>query len=85
MEIHAPATYEYDLPAKYQIRVSGKVKTDWSDRMEGMTITLNTQPDGTVETTLVGLLRDQAAVFGVLRTLYELHLALLSVLRLSGD
>lgn len=30
-------------------------------------------------TTLVGQLRDQAALFGVLNSLYELHLPILSV------
>ena len=35
--------------------------------------------------TLVGLMRDQAELAGVLNTLYELHLSLLSVEYLNGD
>jgi hypothetical protein len=84
-DIHAPGTYDYDLPARYRIRVRGKIKAGWSDRVEGMTIRLEARPDGTPETTLEGELRDQAAVLGVLRTLYDMHLALLSVSRLTGD
>jgi hypothetical protein len=85
MAIHGPTTYDYDLPATYLIRVRGKIKAGWSDRMEGMTVSLEAQPNGTSVTTLVGELRDQAAVLGVLHTLYELHLELLSVSRLTGD
>jgi glutamate/tyrosine decarboxylase-like PLP-dependent enzyme len=36
------------------------------------------RPDGDMETTLVGRLADQAARKGVLNTLYELHLPVLS-------
>jgi hypothetical protein len=83
--MNAPGTYDFDFPAEYEIRVRGKIKTGWSDRLEGMTASLETRPDGTTETKLVGELRDQAAVMGVLYTLYEQHLELLSVSRLTRD
>jgi hypothetical protein len=44
-----------------------------------MTIKVTGRVDGAQETALVGWLRDQAALFGVLITLYDLHLPLLSV------
>ena len=84
-EIRSPTIYDYDLPATYLICVRGKIKAGWSDRLGGMAISLEVRPDGAFETTLLGELRDQAAVLGVLNTLYELHVALLSVSRLSGD
>ncbi len=84
-EVRGPTTCVYDFPAAYEIRVHGQIKPSWSDRLEGMTISLEARPDGTTETTLVGELRDQAAVIGVLKTLYELHLPLLSVSRLHGE
>jgi hypothetical protein len=84
-DMHVPRTYGYDFPARYRIRVRGKIKTGWADQVEGMTISLETRPDGTPETTLEGELRDQSSVFGVLHTLYEQHLELLFVLRLTGD
>jgi hypothetical protein len=84
-DMHVPRRYGYDLPATYRIRVRGKIKPGWSDRVEGMTISLEALPDGTIETTLVGELRDQAAVMGVITTLYDLHLELLSVSRLTDD
>jgi hypothetical protein len=83
--IHVPGRYGYDLPARYRIRVRGKIKPAWSDRLEGMAISLEAGPDGATETTLVGELRDQAAVMGVITTLYALRLELLSVFRLTVD
>jgi hypothetical protein len=74
----------FDEPATYRIRVSGQIRPDWSDRLEGMTIDLDTPDAGPPVTTLVGELSDQAALAGVLDTLYEfLHLPVLSVECLS--
>jgi hypothetical protein len=44
-----------------------------------MRITVSSHGDQKPVTTLVGLLADQAALAGVLNTLYELHLTLMSV------
>ena len=44
-----------------------------------MYITLNRREDRKTLATLVGRLQDQAELAGVLNTLYELHLPLLSV------
>lgn len=74
---------EFDGPATYQVRVLGRVPSKWRDRLEGMTITegpLGTKP---FVTTLFGDLSNQAALAGVLTSLYELHLPVLSVERLE--
>ena len=73
----------FDCPAIYQIIVQGRIDLTWSDRLEGMTICLTTVEAGPPVTTLDGKLSDQAALAGVLNTLYELHLPLLSVNRLN--
>ena len=65
-------------PAKYRIRVRGHLDASWSDRLGGMEVTEAQGPDGDVETILAGRLADQAALSGVLNTLHELHLPLLS-------
>jgi hypothetical protein len=67
------------VPATYQIRVQGCVPENWADRLGGMTITTNCDSDEPPETTLSGRLADQAALFGVLTTLYDLHRPILSV------
>ncbi len=64
-------------PATYQIRVGGSLEPEWSDRVSGMNIT-HVSGAGKA-TVLVGRLLDQAALSGVLNTLYELHLPVLSV------
>jgi hypothetical protein len=68
----------FDNPARYRIRVQGRIKESWSDRLEGMAIiqeSLGEKPTSTLE----GELQDQAALMGVLNTLYELHQTVLLV------
>jgi hypothetical protein len=69
----------FDGPAIYRIRVRGKIPASWSDRLEGMAINAEASRDGRFITTLVGELGDQASLVGVLNSLYELHLPVLSV------
>ena len=71
-------------PATYCILVKGTLREDWSDRLGGMSITNRTQGEHETVTELVGQLLDQAALAGVLETLYELHLPILSVTYLEG-
>jgi hypothetical protein len=73
----------FDRPAAYQINVQGMIDPDWSDRLAGMTMSLIREEARPPVTTLKGELSDQAALAGVLNTLYELHLPILSVLCLS--
>jgi len=71
--------YAFDKPGIYCIRVLGTINESWTERLAGMSIaTRNRGGEGPV-TTLVGLLSDQAALSGVLETLYEAHFTLLSV------
>jgi hypothetical protein len=61
------------------------VPESWSDRLGGMRITTRQRKDQTTVTTLTGRVRDQAELTGVLNTLYELHLPILSVENLERD
>jgi hypothetical protein len=65
--------------AQYRIRVLGGLDKNWSDRLAGMTIQTTHSSEHPKITTISGHLLDQAALSGVLSTLYELHLPLLSV------
>jgi hypothetical protein len=67
-----------DRPATYQIKVPGHLDESWSDWIEGMTITIESQGDGSPVTTLTGTV-DQAALQSLLRRLYSLGLPLISV------
>ena len=68
------------MPASYRIQVQGYLDGTWSDRLGSLTIMVNSEPvNGALATTLFGRLRDQTDLIGVLNTLYDLHLPLLSV------
>jgi hypothetical protein len=75
----------FDSPAIYQVIVRGQIDPTWSDHLEGMTIRSVTVKSIPPFTTLEGELSDQAALAGVLNTLYELHLPLISVTCLSSN
>ena len=64
---------------KYRIRVNGRLDERWSDRLAGMRISTRQGSDQNTETILDGRMRDQAELAGVLNSLYELHLPILSV------
>jgi hypothetical protein len=68
-----------EKPASYRIIVLGELDQKWSERLGGMNITVDCKENQDSLTTLEGLLRDQAALAGVLSTLYELHLPVRSV------
>ena len=72
-------------PATYRIKVEGKLNESWSDRLGGMRITAHEREDQPTVTTLIGQLRDQGELTGVLNSLYELHLPILSVENLAED
>jgi hypothetical protein len=80
---HSRSPIPYDLPATYRINVQGRIDPTWSDSLEGMAIRLAIVEGDTPVTTLDGVLSDQAALAGVLNTLYELHLMVLLVKRLD--
>jgi hypothetical protein len=73
----------FDRPATYQISVQGRIDSNMSDLMGGMTISQASVDADPPITTLLGELSDQAALAGVLNTIYELHLPVLLVKRLN--
>lgn len=74
----------FDRPVTYQIIVQGWIDPNWSDLLAGMTIRQTTEGVAHSIITLEGELKDQAALAGVLNTLYELHLPLLLVMCLDN-
>ena len=72
-------------PATYRIEVEGYLAESWSDCLAGMRITTRKRADQTTVSTLVGRLRDQAELSGVLNSLYGLHLSILKVEVVNGE
>ena len=68
-----------DKPATYCIRVVGYLAENWWTRMGGLEIIPAVQEGKQGVTTLSGKIIDQAALFGVLKALYDMRLPLLSV------
>ena len=75
----------FNRPGKYHIRVHGFLDKSWSERLGGLRITTSSPKGQGSVTELDGQMRDQAELAGVLNTLYELHLSLLSVEFLGED
>jgi hypothetical protein len=69
---------DVDQPARYQIRVYGRLDEEWSDWLDGMSIAYD---DGI--TTCTGLVVDQSALLGILTRLCHMNLTLLLVRRLE--
>ena len=75
-----------ETPAVYRIRVQGRLDETWSDRLAGMGIMNSwSSRDKKPLTLLVGSLCEQAELVGVLNSLYELHLPILTVEILKGE
>ena len=83
MSIQSKNPIPFDIPARYQISVQGRINPSMSDVLGGMTISPDTMEADHTVTTLSGELVDQAALAGVLNTLYEMHLPIVSVLRMK--
>jgi hypothetical protein len=69
----------FSSPARYRISVKGFLDESWSERFGDMRI--SNQVSGTVSpmAVLVGPVVDQTELVGVLNSLYEMHLPLVSV------
>lgn len=65
--------------AIYKIIVNGVLDESWSDHYRGMQITVDRKKGKAVFSTLVGEIRDQSALSGILNALYDMHLTVISV------
>ena len=68
-----------DRPARYEIKVPGRLEEHWSEWLEGMTVQVESGDRGPTITTLTGEVRDQAALQGLINQLYSMGLSLISV------
>jgi hypothetical protein len=72
---HAVPTYP---PALYEITIRGALDESWSQLMDGMTLTVGQEGDEPV-TILRVVVPDQAALAGLLDSLFRLNTTVLSV------
>ncbi|HYN88462.1 MAG TPA: hypothetical protein VER55_08020 [Ardenticatenaceae bacterium] len=64
-------------PAYYEIKVRGRLDPQWAEWFDGLTISHDTHGD----TTLAGLVTDQAALYSLISRARDLGLTLLAVTR----
>jgi len=74
----------FSTPGRYRIEVEGILPKGWFDRLGEMQVQTSPQEISSQEvkdavTIMQGKVSDQAALAGILNSLYELHLPLLSV------
>ncbi|MGI9536454.1 MAG: hypothetical protein ACR2PB_05250 [Desulfocapsaceae bacterium] len=75
-----PKEFPFQRPGTYRIRVIGEIDQNWSDRLGGFSILPDRNQDKEDSVTeLLGQVRDQAELSGVLETLYDLHMTILLV------
>jgi hypothetical protein len=67
------------MPVTYRIRVQGFLEKRWVERLGDMHISYRGRKDQAPVSILIVRLRDQAELMGVLNSLYELHLPIITI------
>ncbi|MCK5468855.1 MAG: hypothetical protein KAI99_10100 [Cyclobacteriaceae bacterium] len=75
--------YNFTKPAIYKIVVQGKIDDKLSDRMLDLQVNVEKGGGQKYHSTLIGKINDQAALSGILNTLYDMHITVISVNMLS--
>jgi hypothetical protein len=68
-----------EQPARYQIKVRGRLDEKWSDWFNGMALTFESAGNSWPITTLTGVVADQAELRGMLSKIWDLNLTVISV------
>jgi hypothetical protein len=77
--------FGFQKPAVYKIKVQGEINGSLANRLGGLQINVNRSKSNTLETVLIGQINDQAALSGLLTTLYDFHIPIISVNMLHDD
>ena len=75
--------FSFQQSAIYKIEVVGSLDQSWSQRLNGMQITIHSSQKHESVSVLIGQLNDQSALSGVLNTLHDYHVPVLSVTMLE--
>lgn len=76
---------KFEHPGTYRIEVQGVLDESWSDRLAGMQMVTDNAKTDLPVTILIGHLRDQTQLSGVLNTLHELHFPIQLVKYVPAD
>ena len=75
----------FDQPAIYRIVVKGRIDQLWFEDLGDMDIHIESHENEPAITLLTGQVRDQSELMGILNSLYELHMTVLSVEHTAVD
>jgi hypothetical protein len=77
--------YTFDMPATYRIVIQGALEKTWFKDLYDLEIVVDQLTGGVQETTLKGEMNDQAALMGMLNTLYNMGYVLLHLERMAKN
>jgi hypothetical protein len=75
----------FTRPAVYKIRVQGDLGKIGPISLAGMQVNVEIKNGQEPITVLIGQINDQAALSGVLNTLYDIHMSIISVNMLNDN
>lgn len=70
---------QFGGPACYRVVVEGTLDSEWRNRLGEVTIDTAIDGDGVPQTRVSGRFADQAALHGLIETLYGLHLPVVRI------
>ncbi len=70
---------KFSSPGCYRICVKGFVDESWSERLGGLHIDNQFYDKNLPVAVIEGMIKDQTEMIGILNSLYEMHLSLISV------
>ena len=77
--------FKFQNPAIYKIKVQGELKENWSERLQGLQITVERSQGKKPVSVLIGQINDQTALSGVLNALYNFNMTIISVQMLKSE
>ncbi len=73
------APLQLGTPARYQIKIQGRLDESWSDWFDDLEVEITSGENGITQTVLTGMVSDQVALHGLLARIRDLGLPLLTV------
>ena len=70
---------DFDQQACYRIKVRGRLEESWAERFYGLSLDVRKDGENKYISTLTGSLSDQAALAGLLSSIYDMHLTIIAV------
>ena len=71
--------FSFQKPAIYKIKVEGVLKENWIENFQGLKVNIEGSLSGNPVSVLTGKINDQSALSGLLNTLYNFNMTILSV------